>query len=206
MQVNRTLNNIYRFNNRNPETMRAFIEKTEGLMKDFSSKMKTESIVLGSEMDSMLENPTLSKFFEKIGRLTMRPVFGEVASELMSKMKNIETLKTDYVGQLGIITSLKAGIRKALRKDPEANAITKELIQDMKKPENQAAFKPLGNFLKSFAPSNSEPMTDYYLDIASLAPKEIRSDYLNLMKNNDKTMNTPVVDLYSNILTSLVKK
>lgn len=206
MQVNRALNSVYRFYERNPKAMRAFVEKTEGLIENYSSKIIAESTVLSSKMEPMIENPTLAKFFEKIGKLALRPVFNEVSSEYMSKVKNIETLKTDYVGQIKMITSLKSGIRKALRKDPEANAMTKELIKDMKKPENKGVFESLSQFLKSFSTSNSESMANFGLDMAKLAPKEIRSDYLTLMMQNDKVMETPSVDLYSNILTSLVKK
>lgn len=206
MKVNKAFNSVYRFYEQNPETMRDFAKKTESLMKDFASKMTAETVILDAKTDPMLENPTLAKFFEKIGKLAMRPVFGDLASSHMSKTKSIDVLETDYIGSIKTLNSLKAGIRKALRKDPEANTMAKEIIEDMKKPENKAIFEPLNQFIKSFAPSNSESITNIDLDMASLAPKEIRSDYLKLIQHKDKVLNTPADNLYINILNSLVKK
>ena len=152
-------------------------------------------------------SPKVQKLLKKINSLFKRESMSEFLENL-NNMRETKNATQDIKSQLSMAQSIKAGFRKALRQDPEANKIAKELINDFNNPDNQEPFKPLNKFFSNFALSKcpSEQMANNMLDIVKLAPNEIRSDYYNLIKDIDNIMSKPVNESLSKFFKSIIKK
>lgn len=206
MQVNSTILNIYRYYEKNPEAMSKYIESVKPLAKGFADKIVGESVVLESNLEKVSISPAIEMLSKKIGSLFSCPAFSKSFSENGKNLFGQIEVAQDLKSQLKVVSEFKSRIRKALRRDPQANSIAIELIDDCRNPLNQGLFEPLNKLFKSFTSGNSETMTNFRLDTAMLAPKEIRTDYYNAIKYTDETLNRPANELYADLISSLVKK
>lgn len=205
MKVNRSLNNIYRFSEKNPEIMAKYLEKSRQISEQYLNGIEGHSKVFESDLESMIESPKIAELFEKIGKLIMRPKFLESLNVFLKQSKETVNNK-DLISQLSSFNKIKACLRKAFRQDPVANDMAKDIIKEFKDPTNKEFFDPINKFLKALAPENSETAANYYLDNALLAPKKIRKDYFELMKTNKEISQKPINETYAEMLNNLVKK
>lgn len=207
MNVNKPLNTIVRFYEKNPEVTKEFITK----VKEESMKLADDSFEIASKQSS--------KSFEQLDNIkpsfAMRRLmikFEQLAEKLEEPMEKFSDRLIAGAENMTPTESIKlaqesrAQIRRFFRKDTEANKLATEIMEGMKTPSVAEFMKQFGYTLTSMNPMDSHLAIGAQDIMRKFAPKEIKGALEQGFNHAKNIIEKPLNETCAEMISNIVKK